>query len=88
MNITVLVMQRKQAYDGQFLPEVLGVVDEVALEENPQWWVDEIAKQKASIGDDADAWAEVTFEVPTEALDAALYPAHKVDATIAGSARL
>lgn len=61
-------------YEGQLGPEILSSVDEVTLEENPPWWPEEVARQKESIGDDADAWAEITVEVPDEAIQKALYP--------------
>lgn len=48
------------------------------LDENPQWWPEEIARQKDSIGDDAHAWAEITVEVPDDAIQKALYPNQEV----------
>lgn len=74
MRVTLLALQRKVAYEGEGGPEILACVDEVTLEENPGWWPEEIARQKESIGDDADAWAEITVAVPDEAISKALYP--------------
>ena len=74
LDVTLLVMHRNESYPGQFAPEVLAVVDELTLDVNPEWWTEEIAKQKASIGDDASAWAEVTVRLPVETLMSALYP--------------
>ena len=74
MEIQLLVLHRKEDFEGQLRPEVLAVVDEVTLEENPPWWPEEIAKQKAAVGDDAAAWAIVRATLDDEALMAALYP--------------
>lgn len=74
MMIFLLVLHRKETYPGEYRPEVVSVVDEVTLEENPAWWVDEIAKQKAVIGDDAERWTVITASMPDNALMAALYP--------------
>lgn len=74
MQIQLLVLQRKQSYPGELLPEVLAVVSEATLEENPDWWPQEIARNKEIIGEDAEAWAVVSAELSEEALAAALNP--------------
>lgn len=74
MRVTMLVLQRKVSYEGEMGPEILSCVDETILDENPDWWPEEIARQKKDIGDDAHAWAEITVEVPDEAIQKALYP--------------
>lgn len=77
MRVTLLALQRKVAYEGELGPEILACVDEITLEENPQWWPEEVARQKESIGDDAHAWAEITVEVPDDAIQKALCPNQK-----------
>lgn len=74
MKVELLVCHRVESYPGEHAPEVLAVCDEWTLDENPQWWVDEIAKQKAAVGDDAAAFAVVTIELSADALMLALYP--------------
>lgn len=78
MRVTLLALQRKNFYDGEHAPEIVASVDEATLDENPDWWPEEIARQKKSIGDDADAWAEITVEVPDGAIQKALYPNQEV----------
>lgn len=81
LTARLLILQRKCRYPGELAPEVLAVVDEMTLDENPEWWPTEVAKNKDAVGDDADAWAEVEIEMPLAEIRAALYPARKVPAT-------
>ena len=74
MKVELLVMHRRERYEGEYAPEVLAVCDEWTLEDNPGWWEREIVQQKALIGDDASAWAVVTIELSTDSLMLALYP--------------
>lgn len=75
MQMILLVLHRKERYAGEFLPEVVACVDEVTLDENPEWWAAEKAKQRGKYDDPTvAAWAEVEIEVPTDAIMAALYP--------------
>ena len=53
MRVTMLVLQRKVSYEGEMGPEILACADEVTLDENPDWWSEEVARQKASIANDA-----------------------------------
>lgn len=78
MQVTMLVLQRKVSYEGEVGPEILSCVDETILDGNPDWWPEEVARQKESIGDDAHAWAQITVEVPDEAIQKALYPNQEV----------
>lgn len=75
MNVTLLVMHRKEQYPGQLLPEILAVCDETVFEENPAWWTAEVAKHRELIGNDAAAWAEVSIDIDEQTLLTALYPA-------------
>lgn len=82
MRAHLLVLHRKESYSGEFGPEILSVCDEFTMDENPQWWADEVARNKAEIGSEASAWAEVVIDLPTDAVIAALYPSPTVPATI------
>lgn len=77
----LLVLQRVCRHPGEFAPEVVSVVDEWTLDENPDWWPTEVRAQKSAVGSDADAWAEVEITLPLSALHAALYPAPAVPVT-------
>lgn len=74
----LLVLQRKCHYPGEFAPEILAVVDEWTLDENAEWWHAEVKKQKTTVGQDADAWAEIEVDLPQSALLGALYPSPKM----------
>ena len=74
MHVTLLALQRKVRYEGEMGPEILACADEITMDENPAWWQEEVARQKESIGDEAGAWAEITVEVPDDAIQKALYP--------------
>lgn len=82
MQITALYGHRKEDFDGQYRPELFSSVDDLTLEENPEWWTSEVAKHKAEQGDDITAWAEVTFEVKEADIMAALYPSATITATL------
>lgn len=74
MKVQLLVLHRKERYDGEHAPEVLSVVDEWTLDENPSWWTSEVAKHKFAVGEDASAWAVIEVDLPNDALAEALYP--------------
>lgn len=81
MKIKLLVIQRVQPYPNAYLPEILSVVDEVTLDDNPEWWDEEVEKQLALVGeDDIDSWAILSAEIPIRQIEQALYP--DVDLTI------
>ncbi len=73
-TIRLLIAHRKETYHGQFAPEILAGVDEWTLDENPDYWVEKVAAEKAEQDDDVNAWAEVEIELNTADLMAALYP--------------
>lgn len=72
--IRLLIGHRHNTYADEFAPEVFAVVDEWTLDENPQYWIDKVAEEKAEQGDDVEAWAEVEFDLNDEDLMRALYP--------------
>lgn len=74
MQIWLLAVQRVEDYPGQLSPEILAVVDEGTMEENPHWWPQEVARHKAEIGDEAESWAILTAQIPDDALRSALRP--------------
>lgn len=88
MNINLLVLHRKESYPGEYAPEIVAVADEVQMDENPDWWHEEIDRQKKTIANDANAWAVVTIDVPTSQIMAALYPDAKADAKIVSTEKL
>src|SRR5690606_2314849 len=75
LKIKLLVIQRVQPYPNAYLPEILSVVDEVTLDDNPEWWDEEVEKQLALVGeDDIDSWAILSAEIPIRQIEQALYP--------------
>lgn len=77
MRVRLLVGHYCESYPGQHAPTVFGAVDEFVLDENPDWWDQHVAAEKTKAGDEVAAWAEVSLEVDTEALFAALHPEHR-----------
>ena len=80
MKITVLFMQRRGGYPGEFAPEAMAVADEVTLDDNFDWWAEEVERQKKLVGKDAESWAEVDIEIDGAAVQAALNPKRIVTA--------
>ena len=78
MYIKLLVIQRKGHPTTHYLPEVLAVADEVTLEENPDWWETEKAKQIELLEGDYDAVAEVVVHLNENKIYAALFPEQPV----------
>lgn len=72
MEIFVLVGHRKEAYEGQYAPEVLAAIDDVGNDDNPDYLRDEHQKQLAS--KDFSGLAIMTLRVPEQAVWQALYP--------------
>ena len=65
MKIQLLCLHRNESYAGEYLPEVVSCVDEVTLDENPQWWVDEKAKAR-ELFKNVGKLAVVEIEVATQ----------------------
>lgn len=85
INAKILVLHRREEYPGERLPEIMLIADETTLDENPEWFPQEAEIVKASVGEDAAAWAEVRIGLDADALMAALYPSLGDDAvTITG----
>lgn len=75
MRATLLVLHRHERYEGEFLPEILTVVDEVTQDENPEWWPAEVKRIQEQFDDSTvSAWAEITIEIETRSMLDALYP--------------
>lgn len=74
MRIELLILQRKESYPGELRPEIVSLVDEVTQDENPDWWPEEIEKQKRSMEDEAERWVIVSTEIPDAEIARALYP--------------
>lgn len=77
MRARLLVLHRKEIYPGEFGPEIMAVADEYTLDQNSEWWENEVARQKSLVADEASAWAEVDIEISADALMRALYPGRK-----------
>jgi hypothetical protein len=77
MKVNLLIMHYKEKYDGQYMPNVVLACDEFIMDENPSWWSENVAKEKAKVGNEAAAWAEIVVEVDSEAMLDALYPSRK-----------
>lgn len=45
----ILVLHRHESYEGEHLPELLVIADQTTLEENPEWFDDEVKKVKESV---------------------------------------
>jgi len=75
MIVRLLVHHMEGNYPGEYLPEIATATDEGVLEANPEWWADEIERQKDDSGRD-QAWAEVDIEVNEDDLMSILYPNH------------
>lgn len=77
MKVYLLLAHYKESYDGQYQPNVMAACDEYIMDENPAHWVEEVANQKALVGNEAAAWAEIAVEVDSDAMFDALYPSRK-----------
>lgn len=78
MKVHLLIGHYKTLYAGQYAPNVFLACDEYILEDNPTWWPENVAKEKAKCGDEIQAWAEIVVEVDDEKMLDALYPSRHV----------
>lgn len=67
MKIYILYGQRKQSYEGQYLPELLDAVDDGVLDESPQIMTELRAKHVASKEFTGVEW--FTLQMPKSALE-------------------
>lgn len=74
MRLTLLALQRKGLYPGEYGPEILACCDEATHEENPEWWPVEVERQRGLVGDEVEAWGQLVVEVPDYAIRKALGP--------------
>ena len=75
MDFLILVGQRKQRYEGEYLPEALEVIDANGNNENPEFLInkrDEYERSK-----EFDSLAVVHVRVPGASITEALYPTSK-----------
>ena len=72
MDLFVLVGQRKQRYEGEYLPEALAVIDDIGDSDNPEYMREQLQKQTES--GDFDALTVLRLSVSEKAVKAALYP--------------
>ena len=65
-RLHILIGQRLCRYDGEYAPEALAVADGYTNDDNPDYLVNELTKQRAS--GEFEAVVVVVVEVPFEAI--------------------
>jgi hypothetical protein len=81
MEITVLFIQRKESYDGEYAPEALIVADEYTMDVNPEFFDEEV--KRVLEGSDISGHTIVSFEVDQDLIRSlCLNQVNKIQATI------
>lgn len=75
MYFLILVGQRKQSYEGEYLPEALEVIDANGNDENPDFLIDK--KDMYERSKEFDSLVVVRVRVPGAAITEALFPTSK-----------
>ena len=75
MDFLILVGQRKQRYEGEYLPEALEVIDANGNDENPDFLIDKRDEYERT--EEFDSLAVVRVRVSGAAITEALYPTSK-----------
>lgn len=75
MDFLILVGQRKERYEGEYLPEALEVIDENGNDENPDFLIGKKDEYERTM--EFDSLAVVRVRVPDASITKALYPASK-----------
>ena len=75
MDFLILVGQRKQRYEGEYLPEALEVIDANGNDENPDFLIDKRDEYERT--EEFDSLAAVRVRVSGAAITEALYPTSK-----------
>jgi hypothetical protein len=73
MLIHLIIGQRKEAYTGQYAPEVLDAADEFCNDENPEGWCDARLAEYRGTGE-FEAVEAITVSVATSAILERLRP--------------
>ena len=76
MKIKILFGHRKENYEGEYAPEVLGAIDEYSHDENPQWFLDRCIKYTQD--ESFNIVKVVEIEVEDSDIMNALYPRTKI----------
>jgi hypothetical protein len=72
MKFHILIAQRKCRYQGEYAPEALEVIDEYAMDENPEWYNSQFQKHIDS--GDFCVLKTMTISVPDAEIDNILDP--------------
>ena len=75
MDFLILVGQRKQRYEGEYLPEALEVIDANGNDENPDFLIDKRDEYERT--EEFDSLAVVRIRVSGAAITEALHPTNK-----------
>ena len=75
MDFLILVGQRKERYEGEYLPEALEVIDANGNDENPDFLIDK--KDEYERSKEFDSLTVVRIRVPGAAITESLYPTSK-----------
>jgi hypothetical protein len=82
MEITVLFIQRKESYEGEYAPEALIVADEYTMDDNPEFF-DEEVKRILEEDSDISGHTIVLFEVDQDLIRSLCFNrGNKIQATI------
>jgi hypothetical protein len=66
MKINLIVAQYKQAYDGQYMPNVVDAWDEYVMEDNHKGFYDSLCEHEARVNKDYDWVRVLVVEVPDD----------------------
>ena len=72
MKLSILFIQRKCRYDGEYAPEAIAIADEFTMSDNPDYMEQQV--QTASQMDEVESFAVIEVMVSTKAVEAALNP--------------
>jgi hypothetical protein len=68
MKISVVIGIRKESYQGEYGPEVIAARDEFTIDENPEGWLAEMERAKASVSSEMQAMGVFDIVVDDEAI--------------------
>jgi hypothetical protein len=85
MRIYLIVGQRKERYLGEYLPEVLDVIDEFGNDEDPYAWIEDRIRELRypdRAQSEFEAVASIAIEVPQSAIMKRLRPSGVVESKV------
>ena len=68
MEIRLIIVQYKQRYEGELMPNVVDAWDEYAMDENWSGYKDSLDKHQDMVGDEYEGVREITMIVPDEVI--------------------